>query len=94
MNIFVRRKVILDRYGITDKLDDCFIIYVFMNSFRKFYVSRVDNEIFFQKYIRVIIDYQYMTLLEFFIVYFFLRVDVDVEKMDLFVDVVIEKLIE
>lgn len=94
MNIFVRRKVILDRYGIKDKLDDCFIIYVFMNSFRKFYVSRVDNEIFFQKYIRGIIDYQYMTLLEFFIVYFFLRVDVDVEKMDLFVDVVIEKLIE
>lgn len=95
MNIFVRRKVILDRYGIIDKLDDCFIIYVFMNSFRKFYVFRVDNEIFFQKYIRVIIDYQYMTLLEFFIVYFFLRVDVDVEKMDLFVvDVVIEKLIE
>lgn len=47
MNIFVRRKVILDRYGIIDKLDDCSIIYVFMNSFRKFYVFRVDNEIFF-----------------------------------------------
>lgn len=94
MNTFARRKVISDRYGVTNKSDDCPITHVSMNPPRKFHVPRVDNEIFLQKYTRGIIDHQYMTLLELPTVYSPLRVDVDVEKMDSSVDVVTEKLIE
>lgn len=94
MNTFARRKVISDRYGITDKSDDSPITHVSMNPPRKFHVPKVDNEIFLQKYTRAIIDHQYMTLLELPTVYSPLRIDVDVEKTDPSVEAVTEKLIE
>lgn len=94
MSTFARRKVISDRYGIADKSDKSPITHVSMNPPRKFHVSKVDNEIFLQKYARGVIDHQYMTLLELPTVYSPLRVDVDVEKIDPSMEVVTENLIE